>query len=156
MMLGWIAKHRRRFAATLSSSLAALCFAGAQTFAEDLAVTQGTSRTPPQAMTVVAHASSGPLRCEIRKTETNGSMELSGVISSTHAVAGNFRFTVTKSGVSGSSNINQGNKFDLAADKESQVGSVRINLDHDTHAMVELFVGSNDGLECRAQASLNS
>lgn len=107
-------------------------------------------------MTVLAHASSGPLQCEIRKNDMGNSVELTGVIVSSRAVAGSFRFTVAKSGPSGSSNINQGNRFDLSADKESHVGQVAINLDHEANAIIELFVRSDDGLECLAKASLKS
>ena len=105
-------------------------------------------------MNVLARATSGPLQCEIRQNENNGSIELTGVITSSRALAGNFRFTVAKSGASGSSNVHQGNKFDLAAGQQRQIGQVTINRERDAHVAVELFVGSNDGLECRAAASL--
>ncbi len=67
-------------------------------------------------MTVVAHASSGPLQCEIRKIDAGNSVELTGIITSSAAVAGNFRFLVTKSGPSGSSNINQETSLTLRLD----------------------------------------
>ncbi len=107
-----------------------------------------------QSVTVLAHAASGPLQCEIRKTGAGNSVELTGTITSSAAVAGNFRFLVTKSGPSGSSNINQGNKFDLAAGSQTHVGRVTINLESDAHAVVELIATSNDGIECRAKAPL--
>jgi hypothetical protein len=135
------ATGRRGLAATLAIT-AALSVCCMQAFAED------------QDMTVIAHASSGPLQCEIRKIEVGGSVELTGVIVSSRAIAGNFRFTVAKSGGSGSSNIHQANKFALAADKESHVGQVKINLERSAHVGVELFVGSDDGLECRVSATL--
>jgi hypothetical protein len=144
MFFGWIGKGGQRLVAVLAVSAAALSIACTQAFAED------------QDMTVVAQASSGPLRCEIRKNQTGGSVQLIGIIVSSRAIAGNFRFTVTKSGPSGSSHIHQGNRFDLAAGKESQVGLVKINLEHDALGVVELFVGSDDGLECRANVSLQS
>jgi hypothetical protein len=105
-------------------------------------------------MDVLAQASSGPLRCEIRKNEAEGSVELTGVIIASGALSGHFRFTVTRSGPSGSSNINQANTFDLVADREHQVGSVRINHDSASHAVVELVAGAGDAIECRARASL--
>jgi hypothetical protein len=124
----------------VSVAVLSACCVGA--FAED------------QAMNVLARATSGPLQCEIRKNESNGVLELSGVITSSRALSGHFRFTVTKSGPSGSSNIHQGNTFDLAADRESQIGQVTINRDHDAHVAVELFVGSDQGLECLTAATL--
>jgi hypothetical protein len=124
----------------VSAAVLSVCCVGA--FAED------------QAMNVLARATSGPLQCEIRKNESNGAVELSGVITSSRAISGHFRFTVTKSGPSGSSNVHQGNNFDLAADQESQMGQVTINRDRDAHVAVELFVGLEQGLECRAAATL--
>lgn len=138
-----IEKGQHHFVLALVVSAAALLGSSIQTLAED------------QAMTILAHASSGPLQCEIRKNEIGNSVELTGIIASTQAIAGNFRFTVTKSGASGSSNINQGKKFNLAAGKESHVGQVTINLERDSHVVVELFAGSDDGFECRAKAPLN-
>ncbi len=105
-------------------------------------------------MSVIAHASSGPLECEIRKVDAEGSIHLTGVVSSSAALAGNFRFTLTKSGPSGSSNINQGNTFDLAAGAETYVSRVTINLQHDDHAVVELLATSNNGIACHARALL--
>ena len=105
-------------------------------------------------MTVIAHAASGPLQCEIRRTETAGAVSLTGFIASSRATKGSFRFTVTKSGASGASNLHQGNAFDLAADRESQVGAVTINLDGDARVVVELSVESDDGLRCQASAAI--
>lgn len=147
MLSGHSKKDRRRltrpgFVTALVASAIALLASCTHTFAEDHTVT------------VLAHASSGPLQCEIRKTEMGSSVELTGMITSSVAASGNFRFVVTKSGPSGSSNINQGNKFDLAAGSQTHVGRVTINLEHDAHAVVELLATSNDGIECRAKASL--
>jgi hypothetical protein len=146
MLFGRIGKGGRRLVPALGVSAAALSVCCIQALAEDQAMTVPA--------TVLAHASSGPLQCEIRKKEIDGAVELTGVIESSRALAGNFRFTVTKSGPSGSSNINQGQKFDLAAGKESLVGQVRINRERDAHVAIELFVGSNDGLECQVKTSL--
>jgi len=132
----------RSFLTTLTTLTAGALFTCTHTYAED------------QTVTVLAHASSGPLQCEIHKTDAGNSVELTGTIASSVAVSGNFRLLVTKSGPSGSSNINQGNKFDLAAGSQTHVGRVTINLEPDAHAVVELIATSNDGIECRAQAPL--
>lgn len=132
----------RRSIVALAASAPALWVGCGRSFADD------------QVRTVLAHASSGPLQCEIRTNETGGSVELSGMVASSRALAGNYRFNVTKSGHSGSSNIHQGNKFVLAADKESPVGQVTMNLEPDADAVVELIVGSDDGIECVAKAPI--
>jgi hypothetical protein len=79
---------------------------------------------------------------------------LTGVVSSSAAVTGNVRFLLTKSGPSGTSNINQGNAFDLAAGAEMHVSHVTINLGSDDHALVEFIATSSDGILCHATADL--
>lgn len=133
--------RRRRLvmALTLSAAVSAGC---APSFAED------------KTMTILAHGTSGTLECEIRESKVANSVELAGFIKSSQAVAGRFHFTVTKSGTSGSSNVRQGNKFELAADKEGRVGQVTMNLEADANAVIELIVESDSGPECRARASV--
>ncbi|MFA5958458.1 curli-like amyloid fiber formation chaperone CsgH [Hyphomicrobium sp.] len=105
-------------------------------------------------MSVIVHASSGPLSCEIRKIGDEGSVHLTGVISSSAALTGNVRFLLAKSGPSGASNINQGNAFSLNAGAETYVSNVTINLRHGDHATVELVATSGGGIACHAQAIL--
>lgn len=105
-------------------------------------------------MDVIAQSSSGPMRCEIRKSAGNKTVELTGVVASETATSGHFQYKVVKSGASGASNINQANKFTLAAGAQTQVGQVRINLDAGAHLTVEFEVTSDDGASCVARASL--
>ncbi len=105
-----------------------------------------------QDMSVIAQASSGPIRCEIRKTGGDTSVHLTGVIFSSTPITGNARFVLTKSGPSGSSNINQGNDFNLAAGSETHVSKVTINLRHGDHAVVELIATFGSNIACHAQA----
>lgn len=115
---------------------------------------QPSSFARDQDMSVIARASSGPLACEIRKVSVGESVQLTGVLSSSAAVTGNARFLLTKSGPSGTSNINQGNAFDLAAGAEMHVSHVTINLGSDDHALVEFIATSSDGILCHATADL--
>jgi hypothetical protein len=137
-----------RCPAVLAASVAALTACCIPSFAKDEGVIQDTI--------VVARASSGALNCEIRKNEADGAVALTGFITSSTAIAGSFRFLVIKSGSSGSSNINQGQKFELAAGKDARAGQVKINLEHDAQVTVELIATSSDGIECRAKAMLGS
>ena len=107
-----------------------------------------------QDMSVIAQASSGMLACEIRKVGAGAAVQLTGVVSGSAAVAGNARFVLKKSGPSGTSNINQGNPFDLSAGAEVDVNHVTINLGPEDHAVVEFIVTSSDGIVCRATANL--
>ncbi len=81
-------------------------------------------------------------------------MQLTGVVSSSVGLSGRFQFSIVKSGASGSSNINQGNQFVVEAGKEIYVGHVTISLGHDDRAVIELSASSNDGVDCRANASI--
>ena len=137
-----IGKISVQFAAAIVASLGTTLTFQASSFAED------------QDMSVIARASAGPLACEIRKVSAGGSVQLTGVVSSSAAVAGNARFVLTKSGPSGTSNVNQGNAFDLAAGAEVHVSHVTINLGHNDHATVEFVATSNDGIACHATANL--
>jgi hypothetical protein len=105
-------------------------------------------------MTVLAHASSGPLSCEIRKSEAGGVVQLTGIVSSSIALSGRFQFSIVKSGVSGSSTVNQANPFTVEAGKVIHVGHVTINLGNDDRATIELSVSSDDGVACHANASI--
>jgi len=123
-------------------------------FAVALPASQISALAGDQTMTVIARASSGPIRCEIRKTGGEASVHLTGVVFSSSAIRGNARFLLTKSGPSGTSNINQGNDFSLAAGAETHVSNVTINLRHGDHAVVELHATSGGGIVCHAQALL--
>jgi hypothetical protein len=142
MRFGAERKGWRLFANGIAVSAALLLATHGLVFAED------------QDMTVLAHASSGPLSCEIRRSGEEEAVQLTGVVSSTVALSGRFQFSILKSGASGSSNINQGNQFAVEAGKEIYVGHVTINLGHDDHAAIELSASSNDGVDCRVNASI--
>ncbi len=147
MLFGSERKSRRLLAngmAVSAAFLAAACVSAN----EDRALAQDHD------MTVLAHASSGPLRCEIRESKTEGTVQLTGVVSSSVALSGRFRFSIIKSGASGSSNVNQANPFAVEAGKEIYVGHVTINLANDDRATIELSVSSDDGVDCRANASI--
>jgi hypothetical protein len=145
MLSGRERKGRRLLANAISAALL---------FAACLVATCGRAVAQDHDMTVLAHASSGPLSCEIRESKTEGAVQLTGVVSSSVALSGRFQFSIVKSGTSGSSTVNQANPFTVEAGKEIDVGHVTINLGNDDHATIELSVSSNDGAECRANASI--
>lgn len=115
---------------------------------------QASSFAGDGVMNVIAHAASGPLACEIRKSAAGDAVQLTGVVSSSVALSGKARFVLMKSGRSGNSNISQGNSFDLAAGAEDHVSHVTINLQHNDHAVVEFIATSKDGIVCHATANL--
>ncbi len=114
----------------------------------------GAQTASDQAMSILAQASSGPLRCEIRRDASSGAVGLSGIVIGSRPVSGKFRFAVMKSGPAGSSNIAQGNRFDSDADIERLVGHVQTRLEQGAHVIVDLSVQTDDGLECQVTAPL--
>jgi hypothetical protein len=144
-MSGDTGKRERCLVAVLASALA-LPTCCIPSFAKDDAVNQGTI--------VMARASSGALTCEIRKDESNGAAALSGFIASSTDTAGSFRFLVVKSGSSGSSNVDQGQNFTLAAGKDMRAGQVTMNLEAGAQITVELTATAGDGAACHAKAML--
>jgi hypothetical protein len=147
MLFRTIDKIAIRFVAALIISLGTLLTLQPSSFAMD-------QDTRDQDMSVIARASAGPLACEIRKASVGESVQLTSVVSSSAAVTGNARFLLTKSGPSGTSNINQGNAFDLAAGAEMHISHVAINLVREDHALVEFIATSSDGIVCHATADL--
>lgn len=106
-------------------------------------------------MTIIAQAASGPLRCEIHKSDESGAVQLTGVILSSAPLTGQCRFSVMKSGASGSSTINQGNQFSVETGGEFHVGRVTVNAGKGDHAVVEFFVTAASGENCHAKASID-
>jgi len=103
--------------------------------------------------TLPAQASSGPLHCEIQRTDKGDMVEFTGIAGSTRPIVGESSFVVTKSGPSGSSNMNQGQHFSVKADQQTVVGRATMNVDSGGHIAVDLRLQTDDGIECRAQAS---
>ena len=102
---------------------------------------------------ILTEAISGPLRCEIQRNDKGGIVELIGIAESARSLAGHSSFVLTKSGSSGSSNINQGQHFSVKRDERAVVGRTTTNLDAGSRIVVDLRLQSDDGIECHAQAS---
>jgi hypothetical protein len=107
-----------------------------------------------QGANILAQASSGPLRCEIQRNDKDSMVELTGIAEGARPLAGHSSFVVTKSGSSGSSNVNQGQHFSVKTDEQAIVGRATINLDSGGRVAVDLRLQSDDGIECHTQASL--
>jgi hypothetical protein len=105
------------------------------------------------AMSIVSQASSGPLGCAIHRVDHGDATEFRGVLTGRDAVAGQFRFSVAKTGPSGTSNINQANPFTLAAGGEAQVAQVTVNRDGASHVTIEFSATAEGGVTCRAQVT---
>ena len=103
---------------------------------------------------VLARAVSGPLRCEIRKSQSGDMVKLVGVAAGAQAIAGTSRFAMIKSGTSGSSNMAQSQHFALKAEQQAVVGEATTNLDPGGHIAIDFGVKTDGGLTCNVRASL--
>jgi hypothetical protein len=103
---------------------------------------------------VLARAVSGPLRCEIQKSQSGDMVKLVGVAAGAQAMAGTSRFVMIKSGTSGSSNMAQSQHFALKAEQQAVVGEATTNLDPGGHIAIDFGVKTDGGLTCNVRASL--
>jgi CsgH protein len=103
---------------------------------------------------VLARAVSGPLRCEIQKSQSGDMVKLVGVAAGAQAMAGTSRFDMIKSGTSGSSNMVQSQHFALKAQQQAIVGEATTNLDRGGHIAIDFGVKTDGGLACNVRASL--
>ena len=78
------------------------------------------------ASTVTAEAGSGSIRCEIHANPSSGGVALEGIVYAKSAVQGSYTFRVSKSGGSGSSDINQSGDFSAAPGAPGSLGTVSL------------------------------
>jgi hypothetical protein len=103
---------------------------------------------------VLARAVSGPLRCEIHKSQQGDMVKLVGIVAGTQAMAGDSHFVMIKSGRSGSSNMAQSQHFVLKAGQQAVVGQATTNLDPGGRIAIDFDVPGQGGLTCHVEASL--
>lgn len=80
--------------------------------------------------------------CEIRMVKRGGDVELQGIVHAAKATSGSYSFKISNAGSGGSSSINQGGDFDLAAGQSEVVG--------------EATLGNAGGLRARLSVSTAS
>ena len=85
----------------------------------------------------------GALTCEIQIAKHNGDVELTGIVHAARATSGTYRFKVLNDGDGGSSTINQGGDFSLAAGESTVVGNTTLGNADDMR--VKLSVTSDHG-----------
>jgi hypothetical protein len=108
----------------------------------------------PTDSSVLARAVSGPLSCEIQKSQSGDMVKLVGIAAGSQPLAGTSHFVLIKSGRSGSSNMAQSQHFALKAQQQAVVGETTTNLDPGGHIALNLAVEANGGLTCNVRASL--
>jgi hypothetical protein len=108
----------------------------------------------PLSGSLLARAVSGPLRCEIQKSQSGDMVKLVGIAAGAQAVTGTSHFVMIKSGRSGSSNMAQSQHFALKAQQQAVVGEATTNLDAGGRIAIDFGLQAQGGLACHVQASL--
>ncbi len=108
----------------------------------------------PASADVLARAVSGPLRCEIQKSQSGDIVKLIGLAAGTQPVGGTSRFVMIKSGTSGSSNMTQSQHFALKAQQQAIVAEATTNLDPGGRIALDFGLKTDSGLTCNVRASL--
>src|SRR5919198_2389822 len=72
---------------------------------------------------------SQPIRCEIQVKEHGNSVALEGAVFAKTAIEGSYQLRVSKSGSSGSSDINQSGDFSAGPGEPSSLGTVTLGGD---------------------------
>jgi hypothetical protein len=103
------------------SILAAPLFAGLVAVA---AVTAG--RADQGAPEAAAAAPKGPVRCEIQKVTTGGTLTLTPIVRADMAVTGSYKFKVTGGSRGGSSTVDQGGPFSATASAPAKLSTVSV------------------------------
>ena len=83
---------------------------------------------------------SGSIRCEIQEKTTRAGVALEGVVTAKTAVEGSYRFQISSSGGSGSSDINQSGEFTAGPQAASTLGSVMLAGDGAYEALLDVTI----------------
>lgn len=94
--------------------------------------------------TSMANASSGPLRCEIVASTTNGMTRLEGVAHAGHSMHGSYLFRISGSGA----NITQGGDFDARAGESATLGSVTLGGNNRYDVRLEVKANNGAAVSC--------
>lgn len=90
------------------------------------------------------------MHCEIRSRPVSGGVELTGVITASRELRGDYRFSVESHGAGGSSNIVQSGLFTLRPNEMRLVGAVMVNSGSGSSFVARLYVRSDEGETCVA------
>jgi hypothetical protein len=109
-----------------------------------------TSPPPLHAQTQPASAPA-PVWCDIRITPTRNGARFEPVAQSPYPVAGSYRFVLTRTDVSGSSDVEQSGSFDLAGDRLVVLGSSELSFDRGARFRARLVLEDRRGIVCRQE-----
>ncbi|MFT3728340.1 MAG: curli-like amyloid fiber formation chaperone CsgH [Terricaulis sp.] len=110
-----------------------------------------TYAAPPK--TAAADRISAPLRpvCDIRATPTSHGVQISAVLAAQSAISGDYNLVITKTGASGSSDVQQGGAFNAARGERVTLGQTELGLDRGDRFHAVLTLTDADGRVCREE-----
>jgi hypothetical protein len=113
---------------------------------------------PPPAVAQAASAARvqpvsapSPLACDISATPTGHGLAISAVLNADRPVAGAYTLVITKIGAAGSSAVNQGGPFSVAAGARVSLGETELGLDPGDRIHAVLTLTEADGRVCRQE-----
>ena len=108
------------------SALKSMAMVAVPLFAGLIAVGAGSAGRADQAASGAATAASGPVRCEIQKATSGGTLTLTPVVRADAPVNGSYKFKVTGGSRGGSSTVDQGGPFTAAAGGTAKLSTVQV------------------------------
>jgi hypothetical protein len=108
-----------------------------------------TYAAPPKAAPVERIAASSRPVCDIRAMPTSHGVAISAVLTADAAVSGDYNLVITKSGASGSSDVQQSGAFNAAPGERVTLGETEIGLDRGDRFHAVLTLTDADGRVCR-------
>lgn len=90
-----------------------------------------------------------PASCEIIVDHTSQGVRITPVVHADHTMSGGYSLVVTKTGASGSSDINQGGPFDAARGELVKLGASEFSLERDAHFRAVLTITEEGREVCR-------
>ena len=80
------------------------------------------------------------ITCTVQADRSGNSISLSGQVVAHATVSGHYRFEITKASRAGTSRVNQGGAFEIAAGQERMVGSATLDYLPDTNFSARLVI----------------
>ena len=104
---------------------------------------------PKNVVPAVAPAIKARFSCDIEVKRTSHGIRITPVVHADRAMAGEYSLVITKSGASGSSDINQGGPFDAARNEEIALSASEFSLERGDRFRAVLKVRSGGREICR-------
>lgn len=110
-----------------------------------------TYAAPPKASPVEHISASSRMDCDILARPTSHGVAISAVLNAGEAMSGDYNLVITKSGASGSSDVQQGGAFNAARGERVTLGETELGLDRGDRFHAVLTLTDADGRVCRQE-----